>query len=79
MCNFNIKDLSKVQENSTECLIASDFNLHVDYYCENELNSMYRYGDGDTKNANEVTKVEYDARIVSCLKQCKKRFNRSRT
>ena len=55
MCNFNIKDLSKVQENSTECLIASDFNLHVDYYCENELNSMYRYGDGDTKNANEIT------------------------
>ena len=30
ICNFNIKDLSKVQENSTECLIANKFNLDVD-------------------------------------------------
>ena len=30
MCNFNIKDLSKVQENSTECLMANKFNLDVD-------------------------------------------------
>ena len=27
ICNFNIKDLSKIQENSTKCLIANKFHL----------------------------------------------------
>ena len=43
---------------------------------ENELNSMYRFGYGDSKDANEVRLMEYDARMVSFLKQCRKRFNR---
>ena len=30
ICNFNIKDLDKIHENSTECLIANKFNLNVD-------------------------------------------------
>ena len=30
ICNFNIKDINKIHENSTECLIANKFNLNVD-------------------------------------------------
>ena len=30
ICNFNIKDLNKIKEDSTECLIANKFNLDVD-------------------------------------------------
>ena len=30
ICNFNIKDLDKINDNSTECLIANKFNLNVD-------------------------------------------------
>ena len=80
ICNINIKDLSKVQENSTVCLIANKHIAHCMWIIpyKNELNEMYRYGDGGTKNANGVTKVEYDVRMVSCLKQCKKRLNRWR-
>ena len=30
ICNFNIKDLDQINDNSTECLIANKFNLNVD-------------------------------------------------
>ena len=30
ICNFSIKDLDKIHENSTECLIANKFNIDVD-------------------------------------------------
>ena len=30
ICNFNIKDLDHIADNSTECLIANKFNLNVD-------------------------------------------------
>ena len=30
ICNFDIKDLDKIHENSTECLIANKFNIDVD-------------------------------------------------
>ena len=39
---------------------------------ENELNSMYRFGDRDSKNVNVVTKMEYDAIMVCFQKQCRK-------
>ena len=34
---------------------------------KNELNSMHRFGYGNSKDANEVKLMEYDARIVRFL------------
>ena len=46
---------------------------------ETKFRSMYRFRYGDSKDANEVTLMEYDARMVSFLTQWRKRFNRWRT
>ena len=34
---------------------------------ENELNSMHRFGYGNSEDANEVRLMEYDARMVRFL------------